>query len=453
MPIIIVSARGEEVDRVVGLELGADDYVVKPFGLRELIARIRAVTRRAESRRRPTDDVIVAGPRPDRPAGAPRDCRRPRAAADGKEFDLLALLAREAGAVVDRERILREVWHTTWYGSSKTIDVHVAALRRKLGDPTLIETVRGIGLRLRRVSRRLLASYLALTVVVLVALEVPLAIVNARNERQDLTAKVERDAFAAASLAEDSLQAGTPVAGAAADRRSLPPRDRRADRDRRSPRAKHRRLASDDAERASASRRVPRSPPHCAARTVSGIRRSQTLAPATALRRGPGCLGRDGLRCGADHVPDLDARPPCRRGTGSRSRAWGSIVLAAAGLVGVLLARSVSAAACAASRRVAARIGARRADGARREAHGPPEVRRLASRAEPHDGRSWRRCSASQEQFVADASHELRTPLTALRLRLETGETEAALAEVERLSRLVDELLALARADQAGNAA
>ena len=66
----------------------------------------------------------------------------------GKEFDLLVLLARNVGAVVDRERILREVWHTTWYGSSKTVDVHVAALRRKLGDPALIETVRGIGLRL-----------------------------------------------------------------------------------------------------------------------------------------------------------------------------------------------------------------------------------------------------------------------------------------------------------------
>ena len=66
----------------------------------------------------------------------------------GKEFDLLTVLARNAGAVVDRERILREVWHTTWYGSSKTVDVHVAALRRKLGDPALIETVRGVGLRL-----------------------------------------------------------------------------------------------------------------------------------------------------------------------------------------------------------------------------------------------------------------------------------------------------------------
>ena len=147
VPIIIVSARGEEIDRVVGLELGADDYIVKPFGLREVIARIRAVTRRAE-RRRDNGDEIVAGP-------VRIDVRAHRVTVGddevqltGKEFDLLTLLARNAGAVVDRERILREVWNTTWYGSSKTVDVHVAALRRKLGDPALIETVRGIGLRM-----------------------------------------------------------------------------------------------------------------------------------------------------------------------------------------------------------------------------------------------------------------------------------------------------------------
>lgn len=147
VPIIVISARGEEVDRVVGLELGADDYVVKPFGLRELVARIRAVSRRSGARR---DDAeqLRAGP-------VCIDLRAHRVTVDGeevqltgKEFDLLTVLARDAGAVVDRERILREVWHTTWYGSSKTVDVHVAALRRKLGDPALIETVRGIGLRL-----------------------------------------------------------------------------------------------------------------------------------------------------------------------------------------------------------------------------------------------------------------------------------------------------------------
>ena len=147
VPIIMVTARGEEVDRVVGLELGADDYVVKPFGLRELVARIRAVMRRSDGR--PGDGELRVGP-------LVVDRRARRATLDGeevqltaKEFDLLALLASEPGAVVERERVLREVWQTTWYGSSKTVDVHVASLRRKLGDPGWIETVRGVGLRLR----------------------------------------------------------------------------------------------------------------------------------------------------------------------------------------------------------------------------------------------------------------------------------------------------------------
>jgi DNA-binding response OmpR family regulator len=148
VPIIMVTAKGEEIDRVVGLELGADDYVVKPFGLRELVARIRAVTRRT-SVRPDSREMLVSGElEVDVPArkawiGGKQLQLTP------KEFDLLALLASEPGIVVDRERILREVWNTTWYGSSKTVDVHVAALRKKLGDPTLIETVRGVGLRLR----------------------------------------------------------------------------------------------------------------------------------------------------------------------------------------------------------------------------------------------------------------------------------------------------------------
>ena len=146
VPIIIVTAKGEEVDRVVGLELGADDYIVKPFGFRELLARIRAVMRRTSERPAPRSSRI--GP-------LELDVRGRRARVDGreldltpKEFDLLALLAREPGAVVSRAEILQEVWQTTWYGSAKTIDVHVAALRKKLGDPGWIETVRGVGLRL-----------------------------------------------------------------------------------------------------------------------------------------------------------------------------------------------------------------------------------------------------------------------------------------------------------------
>jgi len=146
VPIIVVTAKGEEVDRVVGLELGADDYLVKPFGFRELLARIRAVMRRA---RPGTDRAQIH-------VGALEIDVRGRRAVMGddalnlttKEFDLLALLASEQGDVVSRQRILREVWDTEWFGPTKTVDVHVASLRKKLGDPGWIETVRGVGLRL-----------------------------------------------------------------------------------------------------------------------------------------------------------------------------------------------------------------------------------------------------------------------------------------------------------------
>lgn len=153
VPIIVITARGDEVDRVVGLELGADDYVVKPFGFRELVARIRAVTRRAASRQGIDDE---AEPDPVLHAGRVEvDTRTRRATVDGrevtltrKEFDLLALLAGDPGATRTRDEILEEVWDAHWYGPTKTLDVHVASLRKKLGDPTLIETVRGVGFRL-----------------------------------------------------------------------------------------------------------------------------------------------------------------------------------------------------------------------------------------------------------------------------------------------------------------
>ena len=148
VPIIVVTARGEESDRVVGLELGADDYVVKPFGIRELIARIRAVTRRTSARTSTAEPlrvgVLEVDERARRASLEERDLEL-----TPKEFDLLAALARDPGAAISRRRLLEEVWETTWYGSAKTIDVHVAALRRKLGDPGWIETVRGVGFRLR----------------------------------------------------------------------------------------------------------------------------------------------------------------------------------------------------------------------------------------------------------------------------------------------------------------
>jgi DNA-binding response OmpR family regulator len=147
VPIIVVTARGDESDRVVGLELGADDYLVKPFGFRELVARIRAVTRRVGAR--PAEDG-------ERGVGAlVIDVRTHRITLDGeeltltpKEFDLLALLAEEPGALFTRTTILERVWDPHWYGPTKTLDVHVASVRKKLGEPRWIETVRGVGFRL-----------------------------------------------------------------------------------------------------------------------------------------------------------------------------------------------------------------------------------------------------------------------------------------------------------------
>ena len=146
VPIIMVSAKGDEIDRVVGLELGADDYLVKPFGFRELVARIRAVTRRADPRR--DDRHLQVGT-------LDVDLRARRACVDDveiglttKEFDVLARLAREPGSVVTRQQLLEEVWDTHWYGPTKMIDVHVASIRKKLGGAAWIEAVRGVGFRL-----------------------------------------------------------------------------------------------------------------------------------------------------------------------------------------------------------------------------------------------------------------------------------------------------------------
>jgi DNA-binding response OmpR family regulator len=150
VPIIVVSARGEEIDRVMLLELGADDYVVKPFGLRELVARIRAVARRAtvsNGAPRPETATIVAGPlcidqrsRHVVFAGRPVELTP-------KEYDLLVYLASDVGAVRSREQIIHDVWDEHWWGSTKTLDVHVASLRKKL-HPDLIETIRSVGYRL-----------------------------------------------------------------------------------------------------------------------------------------------------------------------------------------------------------------------------------------------------------------------------------------------------------------
>jgi two-component system, OmpR family, response regulator RegX3 len=143
VPVIIATARGEETDRIVGLELGADDYVVKPFSVRELAARVRAIARRR--RNEPT----VGGGR------VVVDRTRHVVTVDGteidltaKEFDLLAVLAEEPGRAVSRQELFSRVWDPVWIGTGKTLDVHIATLRKKLGDASLVETVRGVGYRL-----------------------------------------------------------------------------------------------------------------------------------------------------------------------------------------------------------------------------------------------------------------------------------------------------------------
>jgi DNA-binding response OmpR family regulator len=143
VPVIIATARGDETDRIVGLELGADDYVVKPFSVRELAARVRAV-----ARRRRIDSTLETG-------RLVVDRTRHKVTLDGapidltaKEFDLLAVLAEEPGRAVPRQELFSRVWDPVWVGTGKTLDVHIASLRKKLGDASLIETVRGVGYRL-----------------------------------------------------------------------------------------------------------------------------------------------------------------------------------------------------------------------------------------------------------------------------------------------------------------
>jgi two-component system, OmpR family, response regulator RegX3 len=151
VPIVMLTARGTEMDKIVGLELGADDYVVKPFSAAEVISRIRAVLRRsARGDGRPEGPIAVAGLELDPGARIAR-LRGSELDLSRKEFDLLAELMRHAGQVVSREDLMARVWDVNWFGSTKTLDVHVGWLRRKLGDdpnrPTYIETVRGVGFR------------------------------------------------------------------------------------------------------------------------------------------------------------------------------------------------------------------------------------------------------------------------------------------------------------------
>ena len=147
VPILILTARTEEADKVLGLNMGADDYITKPFSMRELVARVNAALRRAEG---------LEGNRPVFDDGALRidpstftvNFRGGNVRMTRKEFALLSELARNQGRVLTREVLLDRVWGVTYYGDSRTLDVHIRRLRQKLGDATVIETVTGIGYRL-----------------------------------------------------------------------------------------------------------------------------------------------------------------------------------------------------------------------------------------------------------------------------------------------------------------
>jgi len=145
LPVLVLTARAEEVDMVVGLDAGADDYVTKPFRLAELLARVRALLRRGANESPSTNGVRIDVA--SRRAWVGED----ELTLTSKEFDLLRVLMRDAGTVVTRDRLMREVWDAHWWGSTKTLDMHVSWLRRKLGDdasaPRYITTVRGVGFR------------------------------------------------------------------------------------------------------------------------------------------------------------------------------------------------------------------------------------------------------------------------------------------------------------------
>ncbi|HVC26374.1 MAG TPA: response regulator transcription factor [Acidimicrobiales bacterium] len=147
VPVVMITARGDEVDRILGLELGADDYVTKPFSPRELVARVRAVLRRSGATRRNTDAPSVVG-------DVTVDTLRREVTIPGgnvaltaREFDLLAHFADNPGIVFTRQQLLDAVWGTGWYGDERTVDVHVRQLRRKIGDALPLATVWGVGYR------------------------------------------------------------------------------------------------------------------------------------------------------------------------------------------------------------------------------------------------------------------------------------------------------------------
>ena len=305
VPIIMLTARGTETDRVVGLEIGADDYVVKPFSAAEVVARIRAVLRRTADSA-PDGDAAPAEPIEIRDLRIDPAARR--VVLDGdelelsrKEYDLLLALATRAGTVVTREDLMAEVWDENWFGSTKTLDVHIGWLRRKLGDdaaePRWIETVRGVGFRFaapderRRavtLRRGLLLALAYVLVLAIVALLVPLGL--SLRDRVDAEVKLQSRSqaevvAARASRADRSAADRASSSDARADGRARGARPRR---DRRADRADARRLV-----RRRRARRPVRQPPG----DRGGARRQRHAGAAQRRRRSARRSSRPRCRC------------------------------------------------------------------------------------------------------------------------------------------------------------
>jgi DNA-binding response OmpR family regulator len=148
-PIIMLTARDEDIDKILGLELGADDYLTKPFNPRELVARVKAILRRSDSRRQADDQPIHRGDLTIDPASREARLASRTLGLRAQEFDLLLTLAEQPGRVFTREQLLQQAWGFDYYGQTRTVDVHIAHLRKKLeGGNIKIETVTGVGYKL-----------------------------------------------------------------------------------------------------------------------------------------------------------------------------------------------------------------------------------------------------------------------------------------------------------------